>query len=112
MAVGLHQGPSVKSSQDRRSWARAPLWISTAAAALLVSGCVNIGSLTRGVTASSGIAEVQNDNPEVNAANIASLTEVVEKSPTNPVAYNTRGSVYARTGQYQPCARFAANQPQ
>ncbi len=37
---------------------------------------------------------------ESNAGNIDSLTEVIQRNPSDPVAYNTRGVVYAKLGRY------------
>ena len=35
-----------------------------------------------------------------NAGNIASLTDVIQRNPSDATAYNTRGVVYAKLGKY------------
>src|ERR1700734_3391418 len=35
-----------------------------------------------------------------NAGNIASLTDVIQRNPSDAAAYNTRGVVYAKLGKY------------
>ena len=70
-----------------------------ALAALGLAGC----SETVGTVASSGprVAEVEPDTTGAASGNIASLSEVIERHPTDPVAYNTRGIAYAKAGKYQ-----------
>ena len=68
------------------------------AMALALGAC----SETMGVDPSSRVAEVYTDKNAraSNAGNISSLTEVIEKNPRDAVAYNTRGVVYAKLGQF------------
>ena len=40
-------------------------------------------------------------SPEAAQANIASLTDVIQRNPNSAEAYNTRGVAYARIGQYR-----------
>ena len=50
----------------------------------------------------SGIANipVSVDPATGSEANIASLSDVIQREPTNPEAYNVRGSAFGRAGQY------------
>src|SRR3954467_12218627 len=64
------------------------------AAALLLAGCSGAGLISApgwdtGDTTDAG-----------SAANLASLSEVVQRNPSDPQAYNIRGSVYGQTGAY------------
>ena len=47
------------------------------------------------------VAERDPDNPQTASANISSLTDVIERRPNDPVAYNQRGIAYAKNGQLQ-----------
>ena len=47
------------------------------------------------------VAERDPDNPQTASANISSLTDVIERRPNDPVAYNQRGIAYAKNGNYQ-----------
>ena len=51
---------------------------------------------------SSQVAEVEAGPKaqESNAGNIDSLTEIIQRNPRDPSAYNTRGVVYAKLGRY------------
>ncbi|MGC2142080.1 MAG: hypothetical protein WA620_10920, partial [Methylovirgula sp.] len=62
-----------------------------AAAALGVAGCENGNGFMPG----TGVAEVVNESPQEADANIASLTDVVQRNPNSAEAYNTRGVAYA-----------------
>src|SRR5271165_24904 len=55
-----------------------------------------------GMNPSSKVAELEAGPKaqESNAGNIDSLTEVIARNPRDPVAYNTRGVVYAKLGRY------------
>ena len=46
----------------------------------------------------AGVAEIASESPQEASANIASLSDVIQKNPTAE-AYNTRGVAYARIGQ-------------
>ena len=47
-----------------------------------------------------GIAVVEDDSQGTSNVNISSLTEVIQRNPSDPSAYNTRGAAYARVGRY------------
>jgi len=49
----------------------------------------------------TGIAEVANQSPQEASANLASLTDVIQRNPTSAEAYNTRGVAYAKIGKFQ-----------
>ena len=51
--------------------------------------------------APSKVAEVDAGQSGADAGNIASLTDVIQRNPNDPVAYNTRGIAYAKAGNYQ-----------
>ena len=66
--------------------------------AISLAGCVGAGGLS---TAPSGaVAELETDKAAAQV-NIASLTDVVKRNPSDPGAFNTRGAAYARIGQYK-----------
>ena len=46
------------------------------------------------------IAVVEEDTPGHQQVNIASLSDVIQRNPNDPGAYNTRGAAYARVGRY------------
>src|SRR5262249_15993138 len=48
-----------------------------------------------------GVAEVADQTPEEAAANLASLTTVIQRTPPHPVASNPRACASARTGRLQ-----------
>ena len=50
---------------------------------------------------SAKVAEVEPDTTGAARGNIASLTDVIQRNPNDPTAYNTRGIAYAKIGQYQ-----------
>jgi Tfp pilus assembly protein PilF len=68
------------------------------AAALALAGCENVGL---GARPTGNVAEVEVDASGASAANIASLSDVIQRNPNDSVAYNTRGAAYAKTGRYQ-----------
>ena len=76
-------------------WAPAGL----AATALMLAAC---SETIGGFNPTTHVAEVDAGAAAQasNAGNIASLTEVIERNPRDPAAYNTRGVVYAKLGQY------------
>jgi tetratricopeptide (TPR) repeat protein len=73
-------------------------WLAIAGIAIALAGCDTVSGGGRG----AGIAEL--DTGEASAAkasvNIGSLSEVVNRNPNDPQAYNTRGAAYARIGRY------------
>ena len=68
-------------------------------AALALAACSETLGPLQG--APSKVAEVDADNPGANAGNIASLTDVIQRNPSDSVAYNTRGIAYAKAGNYK-----------
>ncbi|MCI0467313.1 MAG: tetratricopeptide repeat protein, partial [Beijerinckiaceae bacterium] len=64
----------------------------------LFAGCETSGLLSK---QGKGVAEVANQSPEEAAANLASLTDVIQRNPSSSEAYNTRGTAYARLGKFQ-----------
>src|SRR5215203_3600804 len=71
----------------------APLGILVSVA---LAGCDTVGSVTR----SAGVAVVEEETKEASGANISSLSEVIQRNPNDPAAYNTRGAAYARLARY------------
>src|SRR5689334_18700567 len=63
--------------------------------AALLGGCVN--AITPGV---SNVPESEETLFAASPANIASLTEVVQRNPNDPQAYNMRGSVLGLAARY------------
>src|SRR6202451_1413161 len=64
--------------------------IALAVAALVLSGCTTLGNPP---------AAENNDPAYATAApNLTSLSEVIEKHPNDPQAYNMRGSVFGEAG--------------
>eukprot|EP01042_Synura_sphagnicola_P030749 gene30749-39611_t len=70
-------------------------WLIATGLALALAGCdtVSMGS-------GAGVAELQTENTEAASVNIGSLSEVINRNPNDPQAYNTRGAAYARIGRY------------
>ena len=66
-------------------------------AAASLAACENGGSLG---PAGAGVAEVSQETAQQSQANIASLTDVIQRNPSSAEAYNTRGVAYARIAQY------------
>ena len=64
-------------------------------AALVLSGCVSSGGLT-------GAGEDDGINP---AANIESLTQVIQRNPRNAHALNVRGTAFANAGRLNEALR-------
>jgi tetratricopeptide (TPR) repeat protein len=62
--------------------------------AMALAGCETV---SRG--SGPSVAEVEDD--KATAAVNRSLTEVIERNPSDASAYNTRGAAYARSGRYQ-----------
>src|SRR6201996_6479069 len=74
-------------------WARAGL----AAIGLMLAACSEtLGGFN------THVAEVDAEPgaQASNAGNIASLTDVIQRNPSDAAAYNTRGVVYAKLGKY------------
>ena len=69
------------------------------ATALALAGC---SETIGGLSPAGHVAEVDADAgaQASNAGNIASLTEVIQRNPSDATAYNTRGVVYAKLGKY------------
>ena len=76
-------------------------WLLAVALALAISGC----SETLGSLSAPKVAERDPDNPQTASANIASLSDVVERRPNDPVAFNQRGIA----GRTQPRIHYQWN---
>src|SRR5215207_9056116 len=61
-----------------------------------LAGCDTVGSINR----TGGVAVVEEQTKEASGANISSLSEVIQRNPSDPAAYNTRGAAYARLARY------------
>ena len=46
------------------------------------------------------VAVLEDDSQGTSKVNISSLSEVIQRNPSDPSAYNTRGAAYARVGRY------------
>jgi tetratricopeptide (TPR) repeat protein len=69
---------------------------------LLVLGALLAGCSTTAVTPSANaIPESEEAQLAASPANIASLTEVVQRNPSDPQAYNMRGSVLGLAGRHE-----------
>src|SRR5260370_39461736 len=75
--------------------------IALAALALTAAGLAGCETTGTMVSRGTGVAEVVNETPQASSANIASLTEVVQRNPGSAEAYNTRGVAYARIGKFE-----------
>lgn len=65
-----------------------------------LAGCDTVGGARNGLSgAAPQIAEVAPDDPAAASANIASLTEVINRNPGSAEAYLTRGNAFARNGR-------------
>jgi tetratricopeptide (TPR) repeat protein len=79
--------------------ARGSIYALAASIALSLAACSEtIGA----IGPSSHIAEMEAGprDQESNSGNLASLTEVIARNPSDAAAYNTRGVVYAKLGRY------------
>ena len=70
-------------------WRRSPL--------SALAGCE---STSNAIKSGTGVAEVANQSPQEAQANIASLTDVVQRNPNSAEAYSTRGVAYAKIGKF------------
>ena len=68
-----------------------PGWSALAAAALALAGCTTLGNPPAANPDSTLYAPAQ--------SNLTSLSEVIEKHPDDPQAYNMRGTVYGQAGR-------------
>ena len=84
---------------NARTFGRAAGPAAVICAALALAACSETLGPLQG--APSKVAEVDADNPGANAGNIASLTDVIQRNPSDSVAYNTRGIAYAKAGNYK-----------
>src|SRR4051812_36584549 len=69
----------------------------------LVLAALSLGLAGCAATSGGGtqrIAVVEDDTQGVSKVNIASLSDVIQRNPSDPSAYNTRGAAYARVGRY------------
>src|SRR5262245_8462819 len=63
--------------------------LAAAATAALLGGCPGLGV----------ISQEPDPNVAATSTNIASLTEVIQRNPNDPQAYNVRGAVLGRAGR-------------
>jgi tetratricopeptide (TPR) repeat protein len=66
----------------------------TLALTLALGGCQTVGP-------GASVIEDEEVTRIASPTNIASLTDVVQRNPNDPQAYNMRGSVFGRAGRYQ-----------
>jgi tetratricopeptide (TPR) repeat protein len=71
----------------------APLSLTLVALGLSACGTTSSGPAQR-------IAVVEEDTQGTSSVNISSLSDVIQRNPNDPGAYNTRGAAYARLGRY------------
>ena len=72
--------------------------LSLVLATLALAGCETMG---RGAgSPQQRVAVLEEDTQGTSTVNIASLSEVIQRNPSDPGAYNTRGAAYARVGRY------------
>ena len=64
--------------------------------ALALAGCDTVSR----ATATRQFAVVEADKTGATEVNIASLTDVIQRNPSDAAAYNTRGAAYARAGNF------------
>ena len=69
--------------------------LSLTLVALGLSACSTVGS-----GPAQRIAVVEEDTQGTSTVNISSLSDVIQRNPNDPAAYNTRGAAYARVGNY------------
>ncbi|KMO24930.1 hypothetical protein VP06_32890, partial [Methylobacterium aquaticum] len=65
---------------------------ATVLTALALAGCDTVSR----ATATRQFAVVEADKTGATEVNIASLTDVIQRNPSDAAAYNTRGAAYAR----------------
>ncbi|HEU6442049.1 MAG TPA: tetratricopeptide repeat protein, partial [Microvirga sp.] len=70
--------------------------LSLTLTALSLAACSTVG----GGAPTQRIAVVEEDTQGTSQVNIASLSDVIQRNPNDPGAYNTRGAAYARIGRY------------
>src|SRR5215204_7191176 len=63
---------------------------------MALAGCNTVASVDR----TGGVAVVEEETKEASGANISSPSEVIQRNPSDPAAYNTRGAAYARLARY------------
>ncbi len=62
---------------------------------LALAGCETV---SRTAPVAQSVAVVEDDTAGTSKVNVASLTEVIQRNPNDPSAYNTRGAAQARVG--------------
>src|SRR5262245_4596796 len=67
-------------------------------AAALAAACVLAGCQSTNMATTT--ADTETSRYAASPANIASLSEVVTRNPSDPQAFNMRGSVYGQGGRY------------
>src|SRR5580692_11958322 len=87
----IRSAPAGAKSTVGRNTFRLPAASAVAAAILALAGCTTLGNP----------AASDNDAPlyATSQSNLTSLSEVIDKHPEDPQAYNMRGSVYGEAGR-------------
>src|SRR5687768_17230037 len=67
-----------------------------ALAAFGLTGCNTVSSVAPGPSPRIAVVEEEAGSE----TNIGSLSEVAQRNPTDPSAFNTRGAAYAKAGRY------------
>jgi tetratricopeptide (TPR) repeat protein len=88
---------AVAKSAKRAMPLRAAPYALAALAALSLAGCESTSNV---IKSGAGVAEVANQSPQEAEANLASLTDVVQRNPNSAEAYSTRGVAYAKIGKF------------
>ena len=82
----------------RQKSARVGSCLAAVVVTLALGACSEtLGSFTG---PSAKVAELDPDNSGAAKGNLASLSDVIQRNPNDPVAYNTRGVAYAKVGQF------------
>ena len=82
-----------------RAQRRAVVGLFSLTCSLLLAGCETATNIMG--KQGTGVAEVADQSPQEASANLASLSDVIQRNPTSAEAYNTRGVAYAKIGKFQ-----------
>src|SRR5687768_15722076 len=94
-AAGRRAGSLATRMNSTRIWRFAHL--ADLPLCVVLAGC---DTVSRSVGPSAQIAVLEEESKETTSANIGSLSEVIQRNPADPSAYNTRGAAYAKVGRY------------
>src|SRR5664280_2136683 len=89
---------AIAKSAKRAMPLRATPYALAALAAFSLAGCESTSNVIG--KSGTGVAEVANQSPQEAQANLASLTDVVQRNPNSAEAYSTRGVAYAKIGKF------------